>query len=211
MGAKTLSEFDEKLWHEEMRARLEEKYLAGETPWEQSGFRGSVKRWRRLRYPIVEAIEWDGRFLDIGCANGYLIQSLHEWLQPLQRKVQFFGIDVLEPLVELARARLPPIAAQLFVGNAFTWKPPVRFHFVRTELCYVPEKDQPEYLARLLDEVVAPNGRLLVCEYRSRGDDSAAPWVDEKLRAWRIPVAAHHSGFDSDGTELTRVAVCPAQ
>lgn len=205
-----MANFDENLWREEMRAQLQDKYLSGETPWEQSGFVGSSKRWRRLRYPIVEALEWDGRFLDIGCANGFLIQSLFEWIQPLQRKMAFYGVDVLQPLVELAQTRLPQWRDRFFVGNAFTWIPPGKFHFVRTELNYVPEADQSDYLLRLLDEIVAPKGRLLVCEYRSRGDDPTKPWLDEKLKAWRIPFTQKHSGFDSDGTELTRVLVVPA-
>ena len=36
----------------------------------QSGFNGSPERWREARHGIVEAIDGDGSFLDVGCANG---------------------------------------------------------------------------------------------------------------------------------------------
>ena len=44
---------------------------------------------------------------------------------------------------------------------------PRRFDFVRTELVYVPESRQRDLLARLLADVVAPGGRLIVCGYGS--------------------------------------------
>ena len=108
--------------------------------------------------------------------------------------------------MSLAKERLPDYASNLFVGNALTWRPPQPFDHVRTELCYVPEVYQPPYVSRLLEEFLAPGGRLLVVEYRSRRDPSAGPWVNEVLEGLGFGVASCVSGF-WEGQELTRVAV----
>ena len=62
------------------------------------------------------------------------------------------------------------------------------------------------YVRRLLEEVVAPGGRLLVAEYRGRKDTSAGPWVDELLQQAGFAVESWASGF-WEGKELTRIAI----
>jgi len=42
------------------------------------------------------------------------------------------------------------------------WSPPQRFTYVRTGLEYVPANQASTLVTRLLDDVVAPGGRLLV-------------------------------------------------
>jgi len=43
----------------------------------------------------------------------------------------------------------------------------MRFDFVRTELLYGPDERQHAFLHRLLNEVVAPGGRLILYGYGS--------------------------------------------
>ena len=57
----------------------EEHYLASDDPRRQSGFAGDEERWEAARRPIVEAIHRRGSLLDVGCANGYLLESLVHW------------------------------------------------------------------------------------------------------------------------------------
>jgi len=52
---------------------LEDAYLASDDPIEQSGFHSGPIRWRAEREPILDAVEGDGSFLDVGWANGYLL------------------------------------------------------------------------------------------------------------------------------------------
>jgi hypothetical protein len=111
-----------------------------------------------------------------------------------------------EKLILLARQRLPQYASNLFAGNAWYWKPPLRFDFVRSEVNVVPEELQKEYVTRLLDKFVLPSGRLLITEYRSSQDDFSGKWIDECLEEWGFQVAYCKSGFDA-GKELARVAV----
>jgi hypothetical protein len=72
-------EIDEEGWHEAVAAIVVPAYLGGETPWEQSGRSGDLASWERGRRPIMAAIERDGTFLDIGCANGFLMESIRAW------------------------------------------------------------------------------------------------------------------------------------
>ncbi len=57
---------------------LERAYLTYDDPIRQSGFSGGGVRWRAEREPILAGIHTDGTLLDIGCANGFLLQSLVE-------------------------------------------------------------------------------------------------------------------------------------
>jgi SAM-dependent methyltransferase len=159
----------------------EEHYLASDDPRRQSGFGGDEERWEAARRPIVEAIHRPGSFLDVGCANGYLLESLVRW-SPYP--IEPYGLDFSARLVELARARLPQWADRLFVGDALAWEPPRRFDFVRTELMYAPQERRRELVGQLLARVVAPGGRLIVCGYGSPRSGIPTDPVRGILRGW---------------------------
>jgi SAM-dependent methyltransferase len=106
-------------------------YLAGADPRAQSGFHGSAARWEAARRAIVEAIDRPGSFLDVGCANGLLMESVAAWSA---HPVEPYGIDFAPGLVELARTRLPRWADRIWVADARTWQPPFRFDFVHARL-----------------------------------------------------------------------------
>ncbi len=199
-------EADWKNWFEELKRRLESGYLRRTTPWGRSGFLGSRERWRRLRHPIAECIARPGAFLDIGCANGYLLECLIAWARERNIELIPYGVDLSEKLISLARARLNAYAENFFCANAFDWVPPRRFDYVRTELCYVPTAARARYVERLLEDCVTTEGKVLIAEYRSTNDDHASPWVDEWLSRSGFAVGGHASGFGHRGLELTRVA-----
>jgi SAM-dependent methyltransferase len=120
------------------RSEFERAYLAGADARAQSGFHGSPERWEAARHGIVEAIDGDGTFLDVGCANGLLVESVVEW-SPFA--IEPYGIDFAPGLVELARQRIPRWADRLWVADVFAWRSPMRFDFVhvRWELDAVDE------------------------------------------------------------------------
>jgi SAM-dependent methyltransferase len=162
--ARARGAIDDDRWFTAMAAIFEEDYLAGDNPRAQSGFGGDEARWEVARRPIADAIDRDGTFLDIGCASGHLLESIVRWSE---YSVEPYGLELTPALAELARSRLPHWADRIFVGNGLTWRPPRRFDFVRTELVYVPAERQRAFVGRLLGEVVAPGGRLIVCGYGS--------------------------------------------
>lgn len=199
-------------WFAANKALLETAYLAGVEPWQQSGFGlhspRTYARWEAVRRPVADAMVKDGAFLDVGCANGFLLECVLRWTAERGRRIDPFGLDVSEKLVALARARLPGDAHQLYVGNAWDWAPPRRFDYVRTELVYVPEPLQGAYVERLLAEYLAPGGRLLAAQYLGGTTSAAEPPIDRFLEDLGHTVADVKRGF-WEGTEYTRIAVVP--
>ena len=192
----------DRAWFDEIRAWLENAYLATDDPYAQSGKSGGTERWTLGRKPIAEAIDRDGTFLDVGCANGLLMESIVAWARERGHRVEPYGLDISPRLAALARSRYPAWGERVHVGNALFWSPPRRFDFVRTELEYVPRYRAPELVAHLLDRTVAPGGRLVVCGY---GTDTAED-VGATLRRWGYAVAGETAGRDLEGRVLVRVA-----
>lgn len=98
----------------------EQHYLESDDPRRQSGFGGDEARWEAARRPIVRAIDRRGTFLDVGCANGYLLESLVRWSP---HALEPYGLDFSCRLVDVARARLPQWADRFHVGDALEWEP----------------------------------------------------------------------------------------
>ena len=81
---------DRDAWFAGMAAIFDAAYLEGDTPRAQSGFGGDAARWEAGRRPIAEAIDCDGSFLDIGCANGHLVESIVHWSP---HRIEPYGLD----------------------------------------------------------------------------------------------------------------------
>ncbi len=186
---------------------LEESYLGAGNPRGQSGFRGDEARWERAQHPIVQAVDRDGAFLDVGCANGLLMESLATWAWEDGYKIEPYGLDLIDSLAALARRRLPQWTDCIFTGNVMDWQPPFRFDFVRTELEYAPPHRRQALVERLLREFVVPGGRVIVCSYgSSRRPAPKAEPVGEILRGWGYEVAGQAEGSDAHGVVFARVA-----
>ncbi|HVD12545.1 MAG TPA: class I SAM-dependent methyltransferase [Gaiellaceae bacterium] len=181
--ARSRGEIDDDRWFASMAAIFEGSYLAGDNPRAQSGFSGDEVRWEAARRPIAEAIDREGTFLDIGCASGYLLESIVRWAP---HRVEPFGLELTPALAELARRRLPQWADRIFVGNALTWRPPRRFDFVRTELVYVPAERRRMLVHHLLDDVVARAGRLILCGYGSPRSRLPTDTVRDTVRSFGL-------------------------
>lgn len=201
-----LTEADQDFFAQE-QALHEAKYLAGINAREQSGFGRDARDWERFRRPVVSPIDKDGSFLDLGCANGLLMESVLAWAADEGYDIHPYGLDISQKLADLARRRLPQWRDRIFVGNALFWEPPGRFDFVRTELVYVPPSRRSEYVHRLLGRFVAPGGKLIVCAYGSSRPEGprAEPIVDD-LRSWGLPIASVDDVVSpSHGFVITRV------
>jgi SAM-dependent methyltransferase len=197
-----LAEIDERLgrgeigeegWYEAVSALIVPAYLAGDTPWEQSGKSGDRAGWEYARSLISDAIDCDGTFLDVGCANGYLMETLPRWSS---RRIEPYGLDISPELVALARERLPRWGDRIAVGNALTWQSKRRFTYVRTGLDYVPPGRRPELVAHLLGLCE----RLIVGVFNEHERERT---TEESLGAWGFAIAgrtarphARHAGME---------------
>jgi len=189
---------------EALRDATAEHYLAEPSnPYRQSGRSSGAARWEETRRPLADAVPHGGDYLDVGCANGLLLETLVGWCAARGVVIRPHGVDFVPALVDLARTRLPGREADLHVGNAFDWEPPRRYDFVRTSLEIVPPGDREAFVRRQLGWV-EPGGRLFVCHYRDEG----APAIDVEatLGGWGLEVA----GARHEPVELAWVDV-PAE
>ena len=194
-------EIDEDGWHRAMAELVVPACLAGDNPRAQSGHSGDVIRWEGARRLILDAVDHDGSLLDVGCANGHLMESLHRWAAADGIGLDPWGIDISTELVALAKNRLPQWRDQIFVGNALDWRPPRRFAFVRTGVEYVPRHRRPAFLRHLLSEVVEPGGRLIVGVYNEETGGTA---LETAVRSWGFEVAGRAERHHPDTNELVR-------
>lgn len=154
-------ELDEDGWHEAMAALVVPTYLAAETPQGGSGSSRDDAGWERARSLLVAGVAPAQTFLDVGCANGLLMESMAAWAA-----VEPYGLDISPELVELARRRLPRWADRIWVGNAADWTPPQRFDVARTGLDYVP----PPRRMALLEHLLSYCDRVVVGVFNEERD-----------------------------------------
>lgn len=153
-------------WHAAVLNVIEPAYLNGDNPRAQSGHSGDETRWREARCLLVDLLPPNGgTFLDIGCANGHLMESLTVWAAEAGITIEPYGVEISAALADLARTRCPQWADRIWNANAMGWQPPHRFDVVRTGLDYVPGDLRGTYVAHLLNHVVAPGGRLIIGVY----------------------------------------------
>ncbi len=148
---------------------LEPAYLKATTPQQGSGFSGDAARWRAHREMIIDGVNADGTFLDVGCANGLLMESVQQWAAERGFRIEPYGVDFAPGLVAVARQRLPRWADRIDVGNAIDYRPGRRFSFVHTLLDPVPVRRRRDLINHALTTLVEPRGRLLVSHYLSDG------------------------------------------
>jgi SAM-dependent methyltransferase len=172
-------EIDEEEWHRAWQSLIVPAYLAGETPWQQSGKSGTAGDWEWSRSLVADAIDRDGTFLDVGCANGYLMECLPRWTV---HRAEPYGLDISPELAALARRRLPHWADRIFVGNALTWNMPRRFTYIRTGLDYVPAARRRALCERLLGSCE----RLVVGVFNEHETERT---TESELAAWGWPAA----------------------
>jgi SAM-dependent methyltransferase len=162
---------------------LEASYLKEADPIRQSGFSGGAKRWRAEREAILEPVSADGEILDVGCANGYLLECLVRWAGDRGLELTPYGLDHSDRLIELARQRLPQYADHFYVGNAWNWRPPARYRYVYSLHDCVPDEFLAPYVERLLRRVVAPGGLLILGAYGSRSRGAEPLDLTKRLTA----------------------------
>lgn len=158
----------DKLTHDErvadMRRILDPAYLNADTPQGGSGYSGTIDDWTARRRHVADAITRDSTFLDVGCANGFLMECVVGWCAERNITVEPYGVDISPPLAQRARERLPEWADRIWVGDALTWSPPLTFDVVHALLDSVMDADRRRLIDNLLT-FVTPGGRLLLSQY----------------------------------------------
>jgi len=169
-AAESYRSLPDEVFYSDNVLRLETSYLRADTAQGGSGFGGSAQDWRDGRLHITDGISRNGSFLDVGCANGLLMESVATWCAQRGLRIEPYGVDLSTGLVELARRRLPQWAERIWVGNAIDWLPPagLRFDYVHLLLDCVPRPRRAELIRHHLERTCRPGtGRLLISQYGS--------------------------------------------
>jgi 2-polyprenyl-3-methyl-5-hydroxy-6-metoxy-1,4-benzoquinol methylase len=193
---------DEQSFYADNRRTLQRSYLRGRTPQEASGFGGDERAWRHARHHITEAIAAPGTFLDVGCANGLLMESVAAWCAERDLTVEPYGIDFAPGLVEVARRRLPHWADRIWLGNAIDWIPHrgQRFDYVHILLDCVPRQRRADLVRHHITRTVHPaTGRLLVSSY-APNPAAGSPDAAQVLQSLGFPCNGQTSGGAHPGT-----------
>jgi Methyltransferase domain/Phosphotransferase enzyme family len=162
---------DEATWYAATEEVIGDAYLASNDPRAQSGKSGDETDWRWSRELVFDALTLRrGAYhvLDVGCANGYLMQSLARWGGERGLVVEPYGLEISWRLAALARRRVPEWADRIWVGNVVDWAPPRRFDLVHTGLDYVPPARRRACVERLSRDFLKPGGRLVLRAERVR-------------------------------------------
>jgi hypothetical protein len=114
-------EIDRGEWHRRIGAIIGPAYLGAANPRGQSGSSSTPAEWEQARRFIFAAVNRDGTFLDVGCANGHLMECAVVWLAEVGYRIEPYGLEILPELAALARQRLPQWADRIAVGNAIDW------------------------------------------------------------------------------------------
>ena len=204
-GTASLSRLPES--HMESIRILESTYLRHRDPIKQSGFSGGPDRWRIERSPLLDAIDGDGEFLDLGCANGHLLESVVDWAYESGIELTPYGVDLNPRLIHEAMRRFRDQADHFWVANAWGWLPTRRFRWVYAIWDLVPIEFLPQLALHLLKHAVADNGALIFGAYGSKSEDLPSVAIADILRASGLPVSGVSQGGKlPSGGPVTRFA-----
>lgn len=169
-------------WYKINNEYFTKLYLASDNPRGQSGHGGDEYHYRFSTLPIIECFYKNGTFIDIGCANGHLMEMVYKWATVIGFEIEMYGVDISEGLLELAKNRLPQWKDRFYLGNAFFWKPEQKFDYIHVGgLGGVPEDDELIFFEHLIKNYLADGGRLILGPYWQTVGDSRSFSINRLL------------------------------
>jgi SAM-dependent methyltransferase len=156
-------------YYQRIRALLEDAYVTADERGDVlggSGSTGDMSSWEGKRRVIARAFDRPGSWLDVGCANGLLMETLAAWVAEQGHRIEPYGIELSNRIAERARKRLPHWATRIWTGNVMKFEPPIRFDFVTVLADAVPIRSRGALLIRLAHLYLKPGGRLILSCYR---------------------------------------------
>jgi len=173
---------------------LEDSYLAADARGDVAGGSGSgggLERWEKKRRVLATPFDRDGTWLDVGCANGLLMETLTRWTAEEGLRIEPYGLDLSPRIADAARRRLPQWADRIWAGNVMTWEPPMHFDYVTVIADCVPASARAELIDRLVTRYLNPGGRLIFSIYMPRPPELPPenPPASAVLKRFGYPVA----------------------
>ncbi|MGC1397537.1 class I SAM-dependent methyltransferase, partial [Candidatus Binatus sp.] len=202
-------------YYERIRALLEDYYVSADERGDVfggSGSTGDMTSWEAKRRVIASAFDRVGIWLDVGCANGLLMETLTTWVAEQGHRIEPYGLELSNRIAERARKRLPHWATRIWTGNVMTFEPPIRFDYVTALTDVVPIQSRGAMLSRIARLYLKPGGRLILSCYRPGAFLLGKPALEaesaaEILRAESFePVGEAHVRDPVTGAPKVRVA-----
>jgi hypothetical protein len=110
---------DRQVFFDRLRDEIRAFYLAEpEDPYRLPGRSTGPDRWELKRRCIADAVDEAGDFMDEGCANELLLESLRGWCDV---ELTPHGIDFVPELIEYAKQRHPDFAENFTIANVWDW------------------------------------------------------------------------------------------
>lgn len=156
-------------YYERVRALLEDAYVSADERGDVfggSGSTGDMTSWEPKRRVIARAFDRAGNWLDVGCANGLLMETLAAWVGEQGNRIEPYGLELSNRIAERARKRLPHWAPRIWTGNVMKFEPPIRFDYVTVLTDVVPIQSRGALLRRIARLYLKPAGRLILSCYR---------------------------------------------
>jgi protein-L-isoaspartate O-methyltransferase len=197
-------EIDTDEWHRLVGAIIGPAYLAATDPRAQSGSSSTPAQWEQARRFVFACVDREGTLLDVGCANGYLMECATAWLAKDNLNVEPYGVEILPELAALARRRLPRWADRITTANAADWIPERPFDFARAGLEYVPPPLRAHFVHHLLEFVVAPGGRLIVGPHSEPA--GSLPEREQEAASWGLRIAGRVEVRHAEDARVVRRA-----
>jgi hypothetical protein len=200
-AARSYRTLEEDEFYADNQRTLEPAYLRGTTPRQASGFGGDAREWEQARRHITEGIAGAGTFLDAGCANGLLMESVAAWCAERGLAIEALRCRHIACAGRTRPAPAAPVGRSHLGRQRRNWRPPggMRFDYVHILLDCVPRARRADLARHHLAHTVRPGtGRLLISDYAA--DPAAShPHAAETLRALGFRVAGQTSGGDRPG------------
>lgn len=162
----------EKEWYQINMQATTKAYTSRKEPHQQCGHSGTEETWMYSRIkPLLEILNKSGSFIDIGCANGYICESLYKWTKNSPIDIEYYGMDICDELINIAKERQPIFVDNYYTGNVVDWIPPVKFDYVRAyTLNTLPKYRRKELIDNLYVNYLKSKGRLILGSYTEPAD-----------------------------------------
>jgi SAM-dependent methyltransferase len=143
----------------------EERYLAGDTPWEKGAAHPALVEWLKTN-PLP------GRILVPGCGSGHDVRAL------AKAGAEVTGFDIAASAIEKAKC-CGPVGSETYVqGDLFAapeeWNGSFDAIFEHTCFCAISPARREDY-ARAVTHLLKPGGKLLAVFYLDPGNGGQGP------------------------------------
>lgn len=129
-----------------------------------SGFLGNYLEWEQARGLYLKLIEKPGKILDLGCANGFLLDFI---IKSKKFNLIPFGVDLNEDLIKIAKELFPKYSANFVTQDINDFKSEEKFDYI---LAYFPFFKKKDFLKRLYS-MLKNGGRIIIALYDEKANE----------------------------------------